>query len=241
MLGDLNTIVASQEKLGGNRPSANQLSELKEVMKKCGLIGLGFNGPRYTWNNKRSGAANIKERIDRDVANTNWQNKFHKAQVYHLPYYNYDHRVIIVDLDPKSKFKPRPFRLDVVWTEDPRYEVVVEKSWSRQGINSISKNFLDNVTKIHVEYKKWNKHVFGNLFRQIDDAHEKLILSQNDFDYWPSENAKLKMTNCLIEYLRLLKIEEVYWRQKSRVSWIKDGDLNTKFFHTSIIVRRKRN
>lgn len=198
--------------MGGNKPSTNQLSELKEVMNNCGLIDLGFNGPRFTWNNKRAGAANIKERIDMNAANTNWQNRFHKAQVYHLPYYNSDHRAIIVDLDPKSKFKPRPFRLEAVWTEDPRYEAIVKKSWSRHGCNSTSSHFLDNVAEIQFEFKKWNKHVFGNLFRQIDDVHEQLILSQNEFENWPSEDAKLKMANCLIEYLRLLKLEEVYWR-----------------------------
>lgn len=38
-----------------------------------------------------------------------------------------------------------------------------------------------------------------------------------------------------------LKREECIWKQKSRVSWYTTADLNTKFFHLSTIIRRRRN
>jgi hypothetical protein len=35
--------------------------------------------------------------------------------------------------------------------------------------------------------------------------------------------------------------EEILWRQKSRVQWLKAGEKNTKFFHKSTITHRNHN
>jgi hypothetical protein len=35
--------------------------------------------------------------------------------------------------------------------------------------------------------------------------------------------------------------EEILWRQKSRVQWLKEGEKNTKFFHREMVHRRHIN
>jgi hypothetical protein len=41
------------------------------------------------------------------------------------------------------------------------------------------------------------------------------------------------------KHARLLVQEETYWRQRAKMHWLQQGDLNTNFFHTTATVRSK--
>lgn len=42
----------------------------------------------------------------------------------------------------------------------------------------------------------------------------------------------------LCEYEGILAREEIYWKQKSRETWLEDGDRNTIFFHNNVKMKR---
>jgi hypothetical protein len=44
-----------------------------------------------------------------------------------------------------------------------------------------------------------------------------------------------------VELNELLLQEDLLWKTKSRETWLTCKDLNTKFFHASTLIRRRRN
>lgn len=53
---------------------------------------------------------------------------------------------------------------------------------------------------------------------------------------------ELQHEQCLIDQLGVInKQEAIYWKQRSRLQWLKDGDENTKFFHAVANGRKNRN
>lgn len=64
-MGDLNEMMHANEKLGARNPNSNRISLFKAIINDCGLIDLGYNGPAYTWTNRRHASKAIFQRLDR--------------------------------------------------------------------------------------------------------------------------------------------------------------------------------
>ena len=59
---------------------------------------------------------------------------------------------------------------------------------------------------------------------------------------WALSNCLQKLENQLIvEYNTILEQEEIMWHQRAKVEWLKYGDGNTRFFHLSTVIRRRKN
>eukprot|EP00253_Pinus_taeda_P025801 PITA_25801 len=95
---------------------------------------------------------------------------------------------------------------------------------------------------IKIQLKDWNKNEFGNIFdgkKIIEGRMQELnqTLIKEGHDKVRSDQA----TKYQQQWENICKQEEIFWRQKSRVQWLKEGKHNTKFFHKSTMDNRAHN
>jgi hypothetical protein len=90
--------------------------------------------------------------------------------------------------------------------------------------------------------KHWNINTFGNIFQGIKDAENRLAKIQRIFISGAQTVELMKEEeNLQLQLEQRRKQEEILWRQKSRVQWLKEGEKNTKFFQRTMIHRRHIN
>lgn len=131
-IGDFNDIASIWEKQGGRGVNNFRMEVFNNFVSESGLIDLEFNGINYTWTNKRGGDDNIRERIDKALANTDWRLKFPFAQVFHEPIYGSDHAPVILNCCVPFKRVKKIFKFELLWTTSPSCKEIISNSWIMQ-------------------------------------------------------------------------------------------------------------
>lgn len=179
----------------------------------------------------------VAKRLDRVLCCAQSRLKWQEAIVTHLPFLSSDHAPLYVQLTPVRNGDPkrRPFRFEAAWLSHMAFKDLLVASWNAELSTPAALEILRD------KLRRWNREVFGevqkrkdNLVTEIKELQDRLIVA-------PINELLDKEAELSKELDVVLEQEEVIWFQKSREKWIALGDQNTKFYHTSTIIRRRRN
>jgi hypothetical protein len=68
----------------------------RECLEDCGLVDVGFTGPKYTWTNKQDANSNVRVRLDCAVANGAFMDMFDNYRVENVITTSSDHLAVAI-------------------------------------------------------------------------------------------------------------------------------------------------
>lgn len=111
----------------------------------------------------------------------------------------------------------------------------MEKEWVYE------EGLMESLNKFSEKLIAWNRDVFGSIIRRKKRVNKRLEGVTRALEMKPTVGLLELERRLEKEWAEVLRQEEVLWMQQSRVDWLRLGDSNTKFFHTTTLVRRRRN
>lgn len=190
----------------------------------------------FTWYNKRGGESQVASRLDRFLMSKDLMLKDKDIAARVLPFAGLDQW--LVQLENQGIGTPRniPFRFENIQLSHQDFINYIAISWVEE-LNIQGTRILPLQKRpkhIKLRLKEWNKKEYGNIVEakkfvegKMKELNQTLIMERFDKDR--SDQA----TKYHQEWENLCKQEESFWRQKSRVQWLKEGEHTTRFFHRS--------
>lgn len=235
--GDFNEILSGVEHSSFDSDHDHSgMRDFQDTVQYCSLIDMSYQGPRFTWSNKRDNGR-ICKKLDRTLVNEVWVREFPQSYCVFEAGGCSDHqrcRVVI-----KSEImKPRkPFKFVNALVDMPEFLRVVEGFWSTSALF----RFLKKLKALKPLLKHLNKEKVGEIVKKTKEAYKNLCEAQNKTLENPYQSNIEVESVAYGRWVLLSTIEEKVISQKAKIHWLDVGDGNNKSFHRAATVRDIRN
>ncbi|KAL9677441.1 hypothetical protein QQ045_005671 [Rhodiola kirilowii] len=240
--GDFNSVLCSNEKRNGAMMRDTDIQDLHNFVTQKRLVDLEQGGWFYSWNNNNKNPDNrVWCKLDRAMGNESWFDEFQDAKAMFSPPGISNHSPILISMGARETYK-KHFRHCRFWEELDMYKECVEGCWrSSRPCNNL---FLlqAKLKKMNETFKERFVNVTVGLDKRVEDARGNLLNIQMSVHDNPGDETLLSLeTEAAKEFRKLKRYQIIFYQQRTKMQWIKDGDINSRFFHSVIKGRRSRN
>ncbi|XP_050238237.1 uncharacterized protein LOC126687724 [Mercurialis annua] len=241
VLGDFNAILSNADRCGGILANQKQCEDFQNFLTEANLNELNSKGNWFTWTNIQCGDNRVWRKIDRALVSESWLNSF-DAKASFLNHGISDHSPVIITFNEPVRVNCKPFRFFNIWTEHKDFRETDRDSWCTPTDGFKMYQSVHKLNRLKRVLRNLNRDSFNNISMQVEMTKKELDSIQVQIQRDPLNNQLLEEERLKAAVMKkVLKWEENFFRQKSRVQWIELGDLNTRFFHNSMKQRQISN
>ena len=233
----MNDIVSNGKKWGGIQRSERSFKQFRDFISINELIDIGFEGKPWTWSNNWDNEGEVRERLDRMLGSRAWRRKFEKAKCYHIHNEASDHCMLLLHTEPKDRNRKRRFWFDRRWLQYKEVHGVVKRAWGKEQMGSRLFQVKNRIKECRMALLSWNKSLKSNARCDIDRIKKEI----QEVRGRSTPDRRQRMWELKRRLADAYKKEELFWGQKARVNWLREGDKNSSYFHAVVAGRRKRN
>ena len=200
-------------------------------------MDLPMAGGESTWVNNSSWS-----RLDHFLVSSEWDFSYPGLVQKKLLRVCLDHAPILLDRGYLQTGK-RPFKFKNMWLKEKGFVGKVKNWWdSFHFFGSPSYVLAKKIKALKWEIKRWNLKVFGDKRARHKASCEELkMLDKIEEGRQLTKEEKASRTRISREVEASNLQEEICWRQKSRVRWLKEWDKCSQFFHMVVNANRRNN
>ena len=126
------------------------------------------------------------------------------------------------------------FKFDKCWLDNEKLRQVILEGWKSEDLPP-GANIMEHIASCRKALSQWRQNNV-NTEKLVEELKEKVEgLYAND------DATSEEISEALKELSTALKVEELFWTQKSRVLWLREGDRNSKYFHALVKQKRAHN
>jgi hypothetical protein len=234
IIGDFNDILTTKDKRGNVPHPRWLLNGFRQAISDCDLIDVSIQGHAYTWARRLGHEDVVEERLDRALVNQSWMNLFPHCTLHNLVSGASDHSPILLNTEHQMyTYKKRQFRFENAWLLEPDIESVVSNGW----YDKMEDPLLERLHHCTEELDHWGRKLRRRYKEDIERCKKRI----EELQPLANQTAEGEIVTLKHKLNDLLIQEEAFLRQRAKTFWMRDGDMNSKFFHAAATSRKKRN